>query len=387
MVLLRRSLAALAISVLTPMLSGTALAGGGVGGGGIGGGIGGGGVVLSVDHTGPQNHNYGYLDYFSRTVTVHQGDAVTWSWAPSSEPHTVTLLPANVPLSDQAFGRLFPGAGGGPDKDDGANAPPAFDFNSNMQAACGNSPYYPATGPCSFTGTTILNSGVQGPKALPPSPSPDTYSIRVNARPGIYHYICLVHGPHMSGTIRVVARGAPVDTQAAINARAAKQWQTATTHAVTFESHLHAHSQTVNGHTVWTAFTGSGYGRVAINEFIPQNLPIKAGDTVNWTPGFHTVTFPASAPLPPFGLQCEAPGKDLPYTGSYARCAGLEIGLSPKSDFPSGQAGAAYSGGFYNSGIMVIPKPRPWSASFPKAGAFKYRCLVHPGMIGSISVG
>src|SRR5947209_11694764 len=101
MVLLRRSLAALAIGLLAPVLSGTAHAGGGVGGGGIGGG----GIVLTVDHTGPQGHNWGYLDYFSRTVTVHQGDAVTWAWAKTSEPHTVTLLPANLNVTEQSFGR------------------------------------------------------------------------------------------------------------------------------------------------------------------------------------------------------------------------------------------------------------------------------------------
>jgi plastocyanin len=336
-----------------------------------------------VDHASPAGHNWGYLDYFSRTVTVHPGQVITWNFARTSEPHNVTLLPAGTPLTDAAISKMFPTANFIPDKDDGAKAAPAALFNVGQQVGCGNSPYYRGTGPCSFTGHNIVNSGLEN--AIP-GQGPQTYSLRVNAAPGIYHYICLVHGPSMSGTIRVVAPGAPVDTQATVNGRAAAQYQAATSHALAFESRLGAGKQTAGGHTVWTVRSGADYGRVTMNEFIPKNLHVKAGDSVVWTPGFHTVTFPAETGIPPFSLECEAPGRDNPFRG-LATCPGLELGPNPKGFFPSGKPGQAYTGGFYNSGNLVIPQPHTWSASFPKSGTFTYECLIHPGMDAVITTG
>lgn len=376
--LFRRVFFAVVFGLVAPALPLQVFAGGG------GGPSGGNGLVLSVDHQGPAGHNYGYLDYFSRTVTVHTGDVVTWNWARSSEPHTVTLLPAGTPLTDAAVGKLFPTANFVPDKDDGPKAPPAAFFNVDEQAGCGNSPYYRGTGPCSFTGHNIVNSGVEN---FIPGQGPQTYSLRVNAAPGVYHYICLVHGPQMSGTIRVVAPGAAGDTQASVNQRAAAQYQAATTNALAYESKLGAPKQTAGGHSVWTIRTGAGYGRVAINEFIPRDPHVKAGDSVIWTPGFHTVTFPNESGVSPFNIECEAPGRDNPFRGALATCPGVEVGPNPKGFFPSGKPGQAYTGGFYNSGVLVIPQPHTWSASFPKTGTFTYECLIHPGMDATVTVG
>lgn len=371
MKLARRVLFAVLFGLVAPVLPVQVFAGGG--GGPAGGGV----LALSVDHAGPSGHNYGYLDYFSRTVTVHPGQVITWNWARSSEPHTVAFLPAGAPVNNATVAKLFPTANFVPDADDGAKAPPAADFNVDQQVGCGNSPYYRGTGPCSFTGAAPVNSGVEN---LVPGQGPQTYSLRVNAAPGVYHYICLVHGPSMSGTIRVVAPGAPADTQASVNQRAAAQYSAATSHALAFESHLGAGQKAAGGHTLWTVHTGAQYGRVAINEFIPSNLHTKPGDTVIWTPGFHTVTFPNGTGISPFSINCEAPGRDNPFRGSLATCPGIELGPNPKGFFPSGKAGQPYTGGFYNSGILVIPQPHVWSASFPKSGTYTYECLIHPGM-------
>ncbi len=376
--LARRVLFAVLFGLVAPILPVQVFAGGG------GGPAGAGSLAVSVDHAGPAGHNWGYLDYFSRTVTVHPGQVITWNFAHSSEPHTVTFLPAGTPVTNAAYGKLFPTANFVPDVDDGPKAPPAANFNVDQQTGCGNSPYYRGTGPCSFTGAAPVNSGVEN---LLPGQGPQTYSVRINAAPGVYHYICLVHGPVMSGTVRVVAPGTAVDSQASVNRRAAAQYHAATTHALAYESHLAAGQKTAGGHTIWTVRTGAGYGRVAINEFIPRNLHTKPGDTVVWTPGFHTVTFPNESGVAPFSISCEAPGQDIPFRGSLATCPGAELGPNPKGFFPSGKPGQAYTGGFYNSGNLVIPQPHTWSASFPKSGTFTYECLIHPGMDAVITTG
>lgn len=381
----RRVLIALAIGAAISVAPAATYAGGGIGGGGVGG------LVVTIDHPSVPGHNWAFLDYFSRTVTVHQGDVVTWQFANTPlEPHTVTFLPAGVPATPQGERRLIPGGGGPiPDTDDHIPNNIAFPFNFDQAQACGGSPYFPATGPCAYDGRTIVNSGFMirtlgAPLGATPAP---TFSVRFNAAPGVYHYFCLIHGPRMSGTVRVVAANAPADTQAAIDARAGRQFQAAWTHARTFESRLHPPARTVGGHTVYTVLTGAEYGRVAINEFIPARVNLKPGDTVNWTPGFHTVTFPSELKLPPFALDCEAPGQDRPFRGAFAGCNGLELGIFPRSDLPSGPPGQSYGGGFYNSGILVIPQPHTWSATFPKGGTFHYDCLIHPGMDGVIQSG
>lgn len=84
------------------------------------------------------------------------------------------------------------------------------------------------------------------------------------------------------------------------------------------------------------------------------------------------------------GLACETPSGDRPGIPNSAGCKGGELVLLPPA-FPSGPAGKPYAGGFYDSGVLVIPKPRTWSASFPKAGSFTYDCLIHPGMDATVS--
>jgi plastocyanin len=380
-----RVLVALAFGFVAPILPVTVHAGGGPAGVPAGGGFAGGAAAsVEIDNANPPGHNWGYLDFFPRTITVHQGDAVTFWHAPNpTEPHTVTFVPAGL-NAQQALARLIPGGGNPiPDTDDGPRAGPYLPFNVHTPRGCGNSPFYPGTGACPFTGRTVLNSGLLVPTGRGSVPS---FTARMDAAPGIYRYFCLVHGPAMSGTVRVVPASAPVPSAAQNATAAAQQRQVATTNALAHEATLTARSQqTQGGHTAWTVHTGGSYGRVFYDEFIPANLQIKPGDTVNWPPEFHTVTFGGPPNLDFAAPACEAPGRDRPFTGSFSGCD-LELGLNLMAAFPSGPPGRPYTGGFYNSGILVLPRPRSWSASFPTGGTFMYRCVVHPGMRAVITV-
>lgn len=381
----RRLLIALIIGVAAPIAPVVTYAGGGVGGGGNLGGL-----LIAVDHASPPGHNYGFLDYYSRSVTVHQGDTVTWQFASGAhaEVHTVSFVPAGVPLKPGAINRFYPGVGNPiPDPDDGAHAGPAVPLGRYQIAGCGNSPFYPGTGPCSFDGHSAVNSGLLLPSPKPGIPA-SAFSLRINAAPGVYHYFCLIHGPSMSGTIRVVAASAPSDTQASIDAHAAAQYHAGVTHALAHEAKIHPPAVTIGGHTLYTVLAGGGYGRVTYDEFIPSHINLKPGDSVNWAPGgFHTVTFPAESGASAVAAVCEKVGQDRAVRNSLVGCTGLEEAINPAGAFPNGPPGKAYTGGFYNSGILVIPKPHPWSASFPSAGTFRYDCLIHPGMDAVITTG
>lgn len=352
-------------------------------------------MVIHVDHMPPMNHNFSFLDYFPRTAYVHQGDVVTFRWSPNANAvHTVTLLPAGVAPTDKALDRLFPGAlNGAPDKDDTGGKGISLEVEQKMMPNCGNSLYYPGTGPCVYTGATALNSGLQIPaanvqtgKVNPNVPLPQ-FVVRMSTAPGIYHWVCLIHGGLMNGTIHVLPLGAALPSLAAQAAVAARQYQYGASRAIQHANGIASHvpgPKISGGHTSWTVQAGGQYGRVEIDEYFPRNVNVKPGDSVTWLPGgFHTITTP-QFPNPAFDLSCERPGgQDTPFKGNWG--CGVEAGLGPGA-FPSGPSGQAWTGQQINSGIVVFPQPRNWTVSYPKAGTFHYVCYIHAAMGGSVTI-
>lgn len=135
---------------------------------------------------------------------------------------------------------------------------------------------------------------------------------------------------------------------------------------------------------------GSGRDTEAILQFFPQNLKVRAGDTVTWkidTDEIHTVSFlPEGAPVPPFPVPIsgEDPGNFM---------------LNPQVAFPTrlpdGDVEIHDGTGFVNSGILSeTPQGPPgtppndrMTLTFAQPGTFQYLCLIHPGtMTGIIEV-
>ena len=275
---LRHVMVACAIGLAAPIIPTSTFAGGGsppAGGGSYGG------AIVSVDHSSPAGHTFSFFDYFPRQTTVHTGDTVTFAMAPNpSEVHTITLLPENTPLSATALGKLFPPSVGNPAPDPNAKGSLQVDFNPDVHAGCGTSLYYQGTGPCNYTGKSVVNSGLI--LASPPSPAGQAshqpiFSIRMNTAPGTYRYFCLVHGPIMSGTIRVVAPGSHLPSTASLQAQATGQYQSGAANALNYEAHLPSITTSQGGHTVFHVRSGDLYGKVALNEFIPRVVNAKAG--------------------------------------------------------------------------------------------------------------
>ncbi|GAC1328481.1 MAG: hypothetical protein NVSMB22_20360 [Chloroflexota bacterium] len=386
-------------------------AGGGVAPGGKGGGsapagkIGesapGGGVsaaaVVTVDHTTVAGHAFDFLDFYPRSTTVHSGDTVNFHWVESNGNtfHTVTFVPANTNLKSQAVARLAAAGGApSPDPDDGPG-PPIINFNV-LQKPCGSSAYFPSTAPCVYDGHSIVNSGVFFPNAISetgkflPS-SPLHFSVKMNVPAGIYRYFCLVHGPEMNGTIRVAPAGTPLPSQAQQVQASNTQFQTEKAAALAAVASVPAPApQTQGSHSTWALTAGVGsrtLSGVEIEEYSARHISIKAGDTVVWQPrGFHTVSFPRFLGIPAIGAACESthPGPDRPFRGSFAGC-NFESTLG-RGAIPSGPSGGPYTGGFSTSGILVVPRPHTWAVTFPKAGTYRYQCLIHWGMYGAITV-
>lgn len=114
----------------------------------------------------------------------------------------------------------------------------------------------------------------------------------------------------------------------------------------------------------WQVLAGGGTADSAVVNmaFYPSTITIDVGDSVTWTfeGDAHTVTFLSGAPQP-------SP-------------------LDPSAGAPAG--GATYDGtGIVSSGIVPpIPGHNTYTLAFTKAGTFRYVCLLHPGMAGTVIV-
>lgn len=111
--------------------------------------------------------------------------------------------------------------------------------------------------------------------------------------------------------------------------------------------------------------------------FLPGEITINAGDKIFFDfgnpPRFHTVSFLAGQEPPPFALPEAAAG-----TPAASPAAGPpRLVINPAVAFPMGET--AYDGAApVSSGVPLDATAAPFVVAFPKAGAFDYRCLVHP---------
>lgn len=288
-------------------------------------------------------------DYFPRTITVNEGDSITWTKA-TLQPHTVHFLSGAKPPAiglPQGDGRVL--------------------FNPLVRNPQGG-PTYDGTG-IAASGWLVEEKGLQ-------------YSLTFT-RAGTYKYLCILH-PGMSGTVVVLPRGAKVPTtQAEYDEAAARQ----VAPALDLGKRLLASGTP----SVRKAARGTEYGiflksssAVHVNflRFAPETITVKVGDTVRWetrdTIDPHTVTFAGLDQVPPweiFEAQSQGPPK---------------VYRNIKAAAPAG--GSIHEGnGFYGSGRLAplgTPGPVAYSLTFTKPGTYTYWCAIHvpEGMRGTVVV-
>jgi plastocyanin len=125
------------------------------------------------------------------------------------------------------------------------------------------------------------------------------------------------------------------------------------------------------GPVTWEAGAGTANSdqAVQVNAFLPRDLTVDVGDTVDWTIGsgeFHTVTFLSGNAAPP-----------LIVVGS----GGPEF--NPAAVGPSG--GPTYGGtGINNSGLLF--QGQHHSVTFTAPGDYGFLCLIHADMKGMLHV-
>ncbi len=297
------------------------------------------------------------MAYFPHRVRIHVGDAVHWRQN-SNEIHTVTflgtepqpplLLPATMPPSPLAFN-------------------PMAVIPSPPIVGLGNT-------------TTFVNSGLMGREAG----QVRSFDLTFTA-PGKYHYLCLVHGVMMSGTVKVVGPAVRIASPGQVHARGNHQIarQMAMAPAVVREAKRQIMPAKRNPDGTMTHYVALGFSKDQIDlmRFFPSKLRVRPGDTVKWAlsptdVAPHTVTFLNGLP---------EPGLVFP--------VGPVLYINPAVFFPSPDPPTPLTrSGMYNSGLLDPTSGGPttysWVIGHITPGPLPYLCMLHDtsGMRGTLIV-
>jgi plastocyanin len=390
-------------------------------------------VVIGVDHFDPANQDFAhgrlfeYTDFFTRSVTVHQGEVVNFRTAPGAF-HIIGLGP-----SDAVARKTYPVALTDADDPNASTGAPKIAFGpSNYPIVHGNTAgdlsgvdFTRPNGPphcgrpdlhqadCVFSGGTDIE--VAGPNVNQPAKGPPLaadWRVKITAKPGTYAFTCYIH-PGMNGQLHVVAGSAAATTQAQIDAQSATQFAADRAAGLALESMANRVRWTggapgTRTYLIWDG-AGTSDGHVAIDEIFPNPATVKGGaptvkqgDTVRyiWADrhNVHSLYFPSRLKdTAPFGFDCDTgfrpfgngpPGPPCIETGEKG---GPEVIADPgttasgtvltRRTIDAGlRAGKAYG---------LSSSSQSWSAvtnATTKPGRYTFKCTLHDWMVGAVIV-
>jgi plastocyanin len=378
--------------------------------------------IVLVDYHYDQFANM-FARYFPNQLTVRQGDTAVFKQAWNGEAHTVTFSPTidtlGKPVWDYIDKNKQPPQDlvNQVDRTTFGAIPFMVDQNNKVQQngaqPCfldsGKPPDDPNT-PCpkraqpAFTGRQAFYSSGFIPYQGTSSDNTFKVPIAANATPGTYHYICLFHGPGMNGTLTVVPKDSKIPSQAEVDQKAQTQIdQFARPLANSFNQAKKGQFPTkiVASYKWLLAGYGSpgekdthGYG--SISEFYPKTVDIKVGDTLTWLviADVHNVAFDVPSYFPEFSVAKDGTVTWNPEAVGPVNSPALAQsdqggpGPLPSQIIPQITNGGAYDGShFISSGLGGGgPADIGYSLTFTKAGTYKYACLIHPSMVGTVVV-
>ncbi|HEX2029486.1 MAG TPA: hypothetical protein VHF25_15970 [Nitriliruptorales bacterium] len=388
-----------------------------------------------------------FLLYFPRDVTVRPGDRLRFRQEWTGEPHSVTMgtlvddvmreampiveryrgtpldriPPDDITTVEGLFEQLPPFMLDEPGEGSGVN--------QNVAQPCfldeGGPPADLAT-PCSdeqqvqppFNGRqSFYNSGFipyQGPQG-----NEFEVALADDIAPGTYYYYCNVHGPLQYGTINVVEPGTAIPSQAEVSAQARREIEEAARPLKeAYEEAQARDAVEVHGITVEKPLSGFAvddeWTHAFISEFIPRELQVEAGQKVSWSfVGLHTVSFNVPEYFSQMTVEDDGtvvfnPQAVLPVNGpGYPEEPEDQEGDAPPEggpertteEVPPGEPGEgeeerppppAVDAGrwdgreFLSSGVFT---DGTYSVTFTTPGTYRYACLIHPQMVGTVTVG
>jgi plastocyanin len=349
------------------------------------------------------------MRFFPDEMTVHKGDTLKFM----GEFHTATLLPTSV---EDVEAWAAENASGPED-------PYAFIKNNPDNAQfplklLGDNPFAPpndcgsASEPCTYSGDSVLDSGVLFAYADPPAdenspPTPTGFSVTVDANPGdVFWVICRIH-PNMVMKVTVAANNVTTTTQEDIDEYTEETVDQDSAEAATLHESLSTTqaSHMEGGKRVWEAYSGYDTEDFSLLAMYPQRLNVRKGDKVEWQFNLHheahTVTFSGKKArrlaFGGFAEVCDPNGDDetggeTPVTSFPPMCSeGVHESLV--GGRMVGQVGDGIVRGardLENSGVRGMGlSTDPYMLEFAKRTTRKglmYLCTIHPFMKGRVRV-
>lgn len=208
---------------------------------------------------------------------------------------------------------------------------------------------------------------------------------------GQYTFMCLVHGDAMTTEVTVLDRFSVVPTPDEVVAAGRKQLED-------LEAAVQADVDRVRSSTSPSAPAGGfpadeSLRSAGINAF-PAEIGVRAGEKVTWTvDGFHSIAFNAPEDARPW-VGFDAAGTLVANKKSFTPAASPAIPEPPPGAAASGapapplpvDAGTWDGQGFHSSGATFSGGRLVYSLAFSAPGTYKYLCLVHPDMEGTVQV-
>jgi plastocyanin len=366
-----------------------------------------------------------YWRYFPGRVYAHPGDELLFDQQWTGEPHTVTFgtivdesvpkvealekrFESDEPETDEAIAAFME------EYEDAGAELPVFDAYLDLDDANAVRPCYldrgvPPQGvrldrtarrepgkPCpqreqpEFDGTqSFYSSGFIPPSGV----SGNMYTVPLSGDidPGTYTFYCVIHFPDMQGKLVVKAPDEEIPSTAEVNAQARKEIDVlAKPLRSAFADARAGQAKDPAGDTIEVPVAGYHSGEeytVAVDEFVPKVLRVKADEPITWTiTGAHTVSFDVPEYVPIYRERNDGTIERNPVVDRAA-------GGSPKAppvDFVKGPVeidGGTWDGdGFVSSGLLGAEPVARYTLRVSKPGRYRYACLVHPPMTGTLVV-
>ena len=239
-------------------------------------------------------------------------------------------------------------------------------------------------------------------------PQGNTFELPIaeDAEPGTYKYFCNYHWIFMGGEVVVVEQGEDIPSQAEVSRQARKEIDADAKEALAKVSAAQAKDvgetirETVEGDDgeevveVTLPLAGKNIDDetpVIINEFFPRKFTAKVGQKVTWTVdgATHTVSFNVPKYFPIFTV---ADDGEITWDTKSWEAVGFEVpppeedrtefGEEEPREIDAGEWDG--TGGFHSSG--AIDPGTEFSVTFTKPGTYPYACVLHPQMVGSLTV-
>jgi plastocyanin len=343
--------------------------------------------------------------YFPHQLKVAAGSTVDFKSIFTGEPHTVTL----GTLVDEGAAKLA-STPQGEEPEAWKKLPallPQGPGDANQMAAnpcvvASGDP--PADKACPKVGEMPAFDGKQSVYSSGFLPEGASFEVKLadDIKAGTYTFFCLLHRAGMTGELTVVD-DADADTPEEVT-KAGEDELAAMVKALT-----PANEQASKGDA--TPFAPAAPGQVVVGGaspdvqnglltgFGPKEVSIKTGGVVKFVVvGPHTISFNAPESVASSAIIKGPDGAFHANEQAFAPQGGP--GQPPPPDTPPADNapppaprvtdGGKFDGtGFRSSGIFVSFPPAldAYTLTFTKAGTFPYKCIIHPGMEGTVKVG